>query len=197
MSIGQTSGAQASTTEQATARAGAAAGEARNVAADVAGSVRDVAADAAQQAGDVVAQARQQVSSLMGQTRGEVQTQLETRTTEAAAGLHVLSSQLEALGQGRLEDAGPLVGYLQSAQQRVQGIASRLDEGGSQGLLRDAGAFARRRPGTFLLGAVLAGFAVGRLARVDKAVSSSQADGQLGAGTDSAGVVTPSLGAAR
>ncbi|WP_460528354.1 hypothetical protein [Flindersiella endophytica] len=49
--------------------------------------------------------------------------------------------------------------------------ADWLDHRGFDGLLTEVRSFARRRPGTFLLGATVAGFMIGRLA---KATASSE-----------------------
>lgn len=45
----------------------------------------------------------------------------------------------------------------------LERTASRLDEGGIQGVVQDVESYARRHPGQFLLGAAAAGFVVGRL----------------------------------
>ncbi len=94
----------------------------------------------------------------------------------AAAGLQSLSGQLSALRDGRPEDAGALTDYLSEAEQRVSGLADRLQSGGAQGAVDDLSRFARRRPGLFLAGAVGLGFLVGRLARSGAAVAKEQHD---------------------
>jgi hypothetical protein len=142
------------------------------VASDVADSAKGVASEAAHQAGDVIVQAKQEVASLVDQARRELQVQLEVKGAEAAGGLRTLSSQLQALASGHPDEAGPLAGRVRDAQQVVHHLADRLEHGGSQGVVQDVTGFARRRPGTFLLGAVVAGFAVGRLLRAGTQASS-------------------------
>ena len=76
-----------------------------------------------------------------------------------------MSQQLVALADGRPESAGPLAGYLYDAEDQVRRLASRLEQGGPQGVIDDVTRFARRRPGLFLTGAMAAGFLVGRAMR--------------------------------
>jgi hypothetical protein len=47
----------------------------------------------------------------------------------------------------------------------VSGAASRIGDGGYQGAIDDVKRFARNRPGMFLLGALGAGFVVGRMVK--------------------------------
>ena len=77
---------------------------------------------------------------------------------------------------GARQDAGALTAYLGEAEQRVSGLADRLQRGGAQGALDDLTGFARRRPGMFLAGAVGLGFLVGRVARSGAAVAKEQHD---------------------
>jgi hypothetical protein len=49
--------------------------------------------------------------------------------------------------------------------QAANRFASRLDEGGIERAVADVRSWARRNPGGFLLGAAVAGFVAGRLAR--------------------------------
>lgn len=142
---------------------------ARQEAGDVAGGAvdagKDVAGQAATAAGAVASEAKGQVYELVHKTRHELMDQAETRGHQAAGGLRTLSEQLSALGDGRTNDAGPLPHYLEQVRTRASDLADRLEQGGPQGVLDDVTAFARRRPGLFLVGAVGAGFLVGRLIR--------------------------------
>jgi hypothetical protein len=85
-----------------------------------------------------------------------------------------LSDQLSALQQGRPSEAGPLAGYVEDARSRVTSLADRLESGGAAGLVEDVTAFARRRPGMFVAGAVVAGFLLGRLVRGGVASNSDE-----------------------
>jgi hypothetical protein len=154
-----------------------AAQEASEVACTGVESVKQVASDAAEQVKDVAAQAKSQVTDLIGQTRQEVRQQAEAKGQEAATSLRKFSEQITALSQGRPSEAGQLTSYLDDARQRVQGIADTLEQRGPQGLLDDVTQFARRKPGTFLLIAAVAGFGVGRLVRAGAASESTASSG--------------------
>lgn len=176
--------------------------EVANVASTTKDGAREVAGAAAIQARSVVDEAKHQVTSLFGQAQGEVGHQLSNQTGTAADGLQSLSQQLRALSAGRPDEAGPLVGYLDDAGQQVSRLASRLQEGGFQGAMDDVTSFARRRPGLFLLGAVGAGFAVGRLVRSGVSVAKDDQPtvaaptpaldaGHVGGGVGSVPMATP------
>jgi ElaB/YqjD/DUF883 family membrane-anchored ribosome-binding protein len=129
------------------------------------GSGKEMMDEAASQASAVAGEAREQISSLVQQTRDELSGQLDQRAHQAATGLRGLSDQLRALSEGRPAEAGRLTGLLDDARRRVQSYATSLDERGPRAMVDDVAAFARRRPGAFLMMAAVAGFGAGRLAR--------------------------------
>ncbi|MBA2337953.1 MAG: hypothetical protein H0V96_09390 [Acidimicrobiia bacterium] len=139
--------------------------EASNVASTAVDGARDVADEVTTQAKAVAGEAKDQLASLVSQGRQEVRQQAEQRTAQFVGQLRSLSEQVTALAEGRPDTGGSLVGYLNEAQNRIRGLASRLEQGGPQGLVDDVTRFARRRPGVFLTGAVAAGFVVGRALR--------------------------------
>ena len=112
-------------------------------------------------AGDIKEQAR----DVLGEARSEFRQQAESGTKRAAEGIRTLGGQIEALRDGRPADAGPIAGYADQARRKMEDVATRLDQGGLDGMIADVSRFARRRPGLFLLACTGAGFAVARLAR--------------------------------
>lgn len=154
-----------------------ASSEASNVVSTAGEGAKQTAGEASTQVKVVADQARQEFDSLMSQTRDEVRRQADSRNAQAAERLRTLSDEVTALAEGRPDEAGPLVGLLHDAQQKVSGYAERLENGGTQGLIDDVSSFARRRPGLFLAGAIGAGFVVGRLVRAGSA--SGQHDDQF------------------
>jgi uncharacterized phage infection (PIP) family protein YhgE len=150
--------------------------EVATVATTAADGAKEVAGEASAQTKAVISQAKQQVDDLVTQTRAEVRQQAEDRSAQAAAGLLRLSEQVAALADGQPESAGSLPRYLEEAQEHVRRLASRLEQGGPQGLLDDMSRFARRRPGLFLAGSVGAGFLVGRMLRAAPAASAADND---------------------
>ncbi len=158
-----------------------AAGQASQVAGAAADNARAVAAEASNQAKAVVSQAKDHVQSLAQQTKGELMTQADTKGQQAASALRTLSGQLSALGDGRPGEAGQLAEYVREAEGKVSLLASRIEQGGPQGVLQDLTGLARRRPAMFLLGAIGAGFVVGRIVRSGTAAAheqNGQQDGQ-------------------
>jgi hypothetical protein len=159
------------------------AGEgAANVAETATEGVGDVADEVRTQARAVAGQARQQIDGFVDQAREEIRQQAQHRNEQAAVQLRTLSERITALVEGRPEGAGPLVGLLHDAEDQVRRLAGRLEQRGSQGVMDDVSAFARRRPGMFIAAAVGVGFLVGRAVRAGS--STEQADaikGQVGA----------------
>jgi hypothetical protein len=144
---------------------GGRAAQIKDAASTAGDEAKHVAATAADQARSVVQEVKDQAGGLVRQTRGELRAQADTRSADAAGAMHTLSDRIRALAEGRPDDAGPLVGYLNEAGGRVAGLASRVDQRGLDGVLTDVSGFARRRPGLFLLAAAGAGFVAGRLVR--------------------------------
>ena len=158
----------------AAATVGSARSQAAELGGEVGGQAKVVAGQAAAQARLTVDEARTQARRLAGQARHELLGQADSKAGQAAAGLQSVAGQLQAMVDGRTDEAGAMAGYAQQAADRVGAIAERLQSGGAQGLVDDVGSFARRRPGLFLLGAVGAGFVAGRLVRSGKAALDEQ-----------------------
>lgn len=132
--------------------------QARTEAGAVADKVRD-------EAGSVAQVAQEQVRGLFGDAQDRVQQEAEQQVERLAGALNSLSKSLEALREGRPDDAGPLVDYLERVQNQIERFGSRVEDMGLSGVLDESRRFARRRPGVFLGTAAFAGLVVGRLAR--------------------------------
>jgi hypothetical protein len=156
--------------EQVVSRVG---DEAGNIAGTAAEGVREVADEVRTQAREVTGQAREQLDEFVGQARDEVRQQVQQRSEQAAGQLRTLSDQLVALAEGRPESAGSLAGLLYDAEDRVRGLATRLEQRGPEGVKDDLSNFARRRPGVFLAAAVGLGFVVGRAVRAGSSAQQS------------------------
>ncbi len=177
--------------------AGTAIDEAGNVASTAVGAAGDVAGTAKHEAGNVLGETVEQAKNLTGQVREQAGQQISAGSEKLTGSLRGLSEQL-ANG-----DTSGIVGQVMSeAGTRVQAIADRLEQRGPQGLLTDLQGYARRSPGTFLIGMAAAGFLTGRL------VKGIQAKGEqpalpattyppvgTAAGDPLAGIAEPSIGA--
>jgi len=182
---GMTGGEQQSPVKE---KAGMAAEQASATASTAADGAKQVAGEAGQQVKAVAGEAKNQVQQILGKTKDEVQQQADQRNRQAADGLRSMSTSINALLQGRPEEASQITSYLQQAQTKIDSFASQMEQRGPQGLLEDVTSFARRKPGMFLLGAIGAGFAIGRVVKAGTAAAHEQQDqqyqpGQLGTGT--------------
>lgn len=157
--------------------AGSTADVAREQAADVGRTtVRagdQVAETVAEKAQDVATETRRQARNLLGEARGQLLEQARTGQQRAVDGLGSLAGELrEMADQG--EQHGPASNLAQEAAQRADNVASWLQRREPGDLLEEVRSFARRRPGTFLIGAALTGVLVGRFTR--GAVGAQSAD---------------------
>ncbi len=156
--------------------ASAATDEGREVASEAASAGSEVVEAARQDARELAGTAKEQVSEisqevveqgrgLLEETRSQLEGQADTQVEQLAQNLRRLGAETRALAEGRPDEAGGLPGYLENVSGRLEGWADDLEVRGVEGLVDDVKAFARRRPGVFLLGATAVGFGVGRLVR--------------------------------
>ncbi len=189
--------AKAQVTEQGRRVASAAAGRAERVASTVteegqrvattavqegqeiartAGSqATDLAETAREQAAQVSAELSNQARTLIDDTRTGIQEQAQTQTQLLADSVRRLGEEARALAEGRPEQAGVLAEYVSQAAERLTNVARQIEERGPEGLIDEVKTLARTRPGTFVLGAAVAGFGAGRAVR-----ASSTGDGGEG-----------------
>jgi hypothetical protein len=139
--------------------------ELKAVASEQAG---ELATTARQQADDVAREAAEQGRQLIDKAKAGVQEQARARTAEVGQSLHRLGGEVQALADGRPQDAGPLAGYVRDAASKVEDVAHRIEAEGFDGILEDVAEFGRRRPGVFLLVAGAAGFLAGRAIRAGR-----------------------------
>ncbi|MFI1416793.1 hypothetical protein ACH4VX_02205 [Streptomyces sp. NPDC020731] len=156
-----------STGEKAKAETSATAGQAKQAAGQVAGT-------AAEQARTVVDEARQQAGTVIEDLRSRAVDEADGQTRRAAGTLRQWANDFSGLA-AHAESDSPARSLAVRAGDKGQRAADYLERQGVEGLVADLQGFARRRPGVFLGGALLAGLAVGRLAKV--AQTASQADG--------------------
>ncbi|MFD9393985.1 hypothetical protein ACFWBB_25580 [Streptomyces sp. NPDC060000] len=152
------------TGETAKAEASATADQARQAA----GQVTDTAVD---QAKAVAGEARQQVGAVAHDLRSRAMNEADEQAKKAAGSLRQWADDLAGLAEHAQSDS-PARGLATQAADSGHRAADYLDEQGVDGVLTDVQDFARRRPGMFLGGALLAGLAVGRLVK-----AASKSDG--------------------
>lgn len=127
-----------------------------------------VAQTAKEQAQNVASEAAAQARDLAGEARTQVRQQTDQQRERLAGTLHQLGDELRSMAENG-EGNGVVTEVARQGADRVHGIASYVEQNQPGDLLNEVRAFARRRPGTFLLGAAAAGVVAGRLTRGIKA----------------------------
>ncbi|HVE47374.1 MAG TPA: hypothetical protein VNA57_11600 [Acidimicrobiales bacterium] len=156
----------------------------QEVARTAAGQATELAGTAREQATQVSEELTNQARTLIQGTRSEIQGQVQTQTQILSDSLRRLGDEARALAEGRPDQAGALAQYVSQAAERLTNVAKEIEARGPEGLVEDLRSFAKARPGTFVLGAAVAGFGIGRLIR-------SAGDGGQ-AEVDADGDITPS-----
>lgn len=158
--------------------AGAAKEQAQQAAGTAAEETKHVAGVAQGEAQKVAGEAKSQVQSLVGQATSQVEDQSRTQLGRLAETLRSYGDDLQQMAS---QSEGPAAGLAREAAERVQGLSSHLEGREPRELLDDVRSFARRKPGVFLGGALVAGIVAGRLTRGAKAAH----DGPSGSGVGS------------
>jgi hypothetical protein len=163
-------------------KADASRDQGREVADHASEQAQQVADTARTEAGNVVDEARQQVSVVTDEAQRQLRGQAHEQTQRLGGALGGLGDRLQALADGRPEEAGPIGEYAETIAAQTRDIAGRIEDLGFDGVLNEVQRFARRRPGAFLIGAAVAGFASARLGRGAKEADSGRGpDGRAGA----------------
>lgn len=136
-----------------------------------------VTATAAQQAKEVAGEVRQQAGSVVQDLRSRAVDEAEGQTRRAAGVLRQWAQDLAELAENASGDS-PARSVATQVADRGHRVADYVDKQGVEGIVGDVQSFARRRPGLFLGGALLAGLAVGRLGKVTGKAAQSGDGGQ-------------------
>lgn len=140
---------------------------ARDAAADVARATRHAAADVARTAKEETRQvahtAADEVQEVGRGVRQRLREEVDRQHRQATDRVGAFAEELDTMARERPDTpAGELVGALAA---RSRSFAEYLDRHGPERVLHELQDFARRRPGTFIVSAVAAGFVVGRLGK--------------------------------
>lgn len=136
----------------------------RERAGQVGGTAKDEAAGVAEEV-------KYQARDLVGEARSQVRQQVDVQRGRVSDLLRDLSEELEQMAD-RSDRNGLASDLARQAAMRARDVRSYLDGGGD--VVEDVRRFARRRPGTFLLGAVTAGIVAGRATRAAAAARRRQ-----------------------
>jgi hypothetical protein len=158
---------------------------ARDEAAGVARTAADksgaVAGTVGEQAGRVAEETGRQARNLLHESREQLSGQARQGQQRTADGLRTVATQLRQMSD-KSEEQGVASEVARQVADRTNDVASWLEHREPGDLLDEVRRFARRKPGVFLVGAALAGVAVGRLTRGAIAAQSDDSDDRTGAG---------------
>lgn len=142
--------------------------DARRVADEAKGKGQEVAASAKGEAAQVAGEAKHEAKDLLRQARGEAYEQAGSQQQRLAQGLRGVGEEFSAMARGAQESdasTGTATRLSRAAAGQLDSVANWLDQRGPEDVLGEVKRFARRNPGTFLLGAGLIGLVAGRLTR--------------------------------
>lgn len=162
------------------------AAEVKNTAASEAGHVVETAKS---EVGAVAHEAKNQVKDLYGQTVTQLKEQAGEQQRRVADGLRSVGGELSSMAENA--EGGIGADLVRQASSRIQGVAGWIGDRDPGSLLTEVKSYARRKPGTFIAVAALAGLVAGRLTR---ALTESAAD-EKNSATGTSGTVTSVGGA--
>jgi hypothetical protein len=123
----------------------------------------DLKDTALEHVGALTDDAKDKATNVAHDVRRELETQGDAQAKRAASALHSVGSQLHDMADSG--QPGAVTDVTRQLADKSRQAASRLEEGGVQGVGDDLRRFARRQPGLFLAAAGVAGFVVTRLLR--------------------------------
>jgi hypothetical protein len=125
--------------------------------------VQDLTATTAEHAGAVKDEAKGKALDVAHDVRRELESQGDVQAKRVASTLHDVGSQLNDMAANG--QPGAVTEVTRQVADTTRQLASRLEEGGVQGVSDDLRRFARRQPGLFLATAGVAGFVLTRVLR--------------------------------
>ena len=152
-------------------------------------SGKQVAGTTVEQGKNVLDEGRTQARHLTREVGNQVTEQTSAQKDKAATGLRSLSDELRGMANGQGAPSGIAGDLVQQASAKAGELAEWLEQRDPGTLLEEVRGLARRKPGTFLLGALAAGVVAGRLTR--GAVDASKDAGRDGRRGQRPGTSTP------
>jgi hypothetical protein len=138
---------------------------AASTASTAADESRHVGRVAGEEAQNVAGEAAAQLRNLAGEARTQVEEQSRSQRDRLVSTLHTFSDDLDSMSRAGMGAQGIAGDVVRMLSKRARELGSRLEGREPSELIDDARGYARRRPGTFLLGSLAAGVLVGRLVR--------------------------------
>jgi len=152
--------------------------QAKQAAGSAADQGKHVAGVAQDEVKNVALEAQNQLRGLLDEATTQVDQQSKAQKTRLAETVRSFGDDLESMRREGQND-GVAAQVVQQVAGQARSLASHLDDRDPSDLLDDVRGFARRRPGTFLLGALAAGIVVGRVTRGAKAAQDQPSSGAV------------------
>lgn len=133
----------------------------KDTATEQAGNIAGTAKDEAK---NVAHETKSQAKDLFAQTQSELKEQAGAQQQRVASGLRSLGDELGSMA-GSSEQQGLASDLVRQVADRAGSAASWLDARDPGSLLHEVTSYARRKPGTFIAAAAIAGVVAGRLTR--------------------------------
>ncbi|MGC4851077.1 hypothetical protein ACLQ3F_27930 [Micromonospora sp. DT15] len=165
-----------STYGQQSTNGGGVRDQARQVGSEAAQAGGAVAQTAKEQGTEVGREAARQARNLYGEARSQLASQTGEQQRRAAGGLRSLADEMRSMAE-QGGQAGPVSELARQAADRVHGVAGWLEEREPGDLITEVRDYARRNPGTFLVGAAVLGVLAGRLTRGISAAGDDSGNG--------------------
>ncbi|MEV4545383.1 hypothetical protein [Micromonospora echinaurantiaca] len=138
--------------------------QARQVGSEAKQAGGAVAQTAKEQGAEVGREAARQARNLYGEARSQLASQTNEQQRRAAGGLRSLADEMRTMAE-QGGQAGPVSELARQAADRVHGVAGWLEAREPGDILAEVRDYARRNPGTFLVGAAVLGVLAGRLTK--------------------------------
>jgi hypothetical protein len=151
-------------------------GQAKQAAGTAADQGKRVAGVAQDEVKNVASEAQNQLRGLLDEATTQVDEQSKAQKSRIADTVRTFGDDLESM-RGEGQQDGVAAQVVQQVAGQARSLASHLDDRDPSDLIDDVRGFARRRPGTFLLGALAAGIVVGRVTRGAKAAQDQPSSG--------------------
>jgi len=114
--------------------------------------------------GEVAEEAKQQARNLAQEAGSQLTEQAKSQQQRAAGGIRSIGEELRGMAQGSTE-SGTATELVRQASDKLTDLAGWLENREPGAVLQEVREYARRKPGTFLLGAVALGVVAGRATR--------------------------------
>jgi hypothetical protein len=159
---GESSGADHPRVEATVDQASSAAVDVKDQTVEAAGEIKDRAGG---ELATLKGEARREARTLAHEARDRLGGQADEVSRRLASTVSGAGSELRTMAERSDQPDGPVAGVVRQLADRSEDLAVRLESGGYRGVADDLSRLGRNKPGLFLLGAGITGFALGRLLR--------------------------------